>query len=165
MHSHGALGPAVTIVRLNDTHVVSTSAAGRAEETVQGIYSAFFALKERPFDLTPNPRFLFLSSRQREALSNLQYGLSTPRGFTLLLGEAGCGKTTLLHAVLSELSHSTSRCVFVTNPTLTRNEFYQLLAREFGLSDGSAVSKAQFLEEFKQYLEQRYAEEIGRAHV
>ena len=58
------------------------------------MYEAFFGLRERPFDLVPNPRFLFLTARQREALSNLRYGLTTPRGLTLLLGEAGTGKTT-----------------------------------------------------------------------
>ena len=58
------------------------------------LYGAFFGLDERPFDLVPNPRFLFLTPRHREALSNLRYGLTTPRGLTLLIGEAGTGKTT-----------------------------------------------------------------------
>ena len=51
------------------------------------LYGAFYGLVEPPFDLTPNPRFLFLSQRQREALSNLRYGLATSKGFTLILGE------------------------------------------------------------------------------
>ena len=53
------------------------------------MYEAFYGLKERPFELVPNPRFLFLTARQREALSNLRYGLTTARGLTLMIGEAG----------------------------------------------------------------------------
>ena len=65
------------------------------------MYESFFGLRERPFELTPNPRFLFLTPRHREALSNLRYGLSSPRGITLLLGEAGTGKTTLVRSALA----------------------------------------------------------------
>ena len=59
------------------------------------MYEAFYGFRERPFDLTPNPRFLLLTGKHREALSNLQYGLTSRRGLTLLVGEAGTGKTTL----------------------------------------------------------------------
>src|SRR6187397_3122167 len=62
----------------------------------QPLYGKFYSVGEPPFDLTPNPRFLFLSTRQREALSNLRYALASSRGFTLILGEAGTGKTTLV---------------------------------------------------------------------
>src|SRR5947207_2026724 len=66
------------------------------------MYESFFGLRERPFDLVPNPRYLFLSNRQREALSNLRFGVTTARGLTLLLGDAGTGKTTkLLNVVLA----------------------------------------------------------------
>ena len=111
------------------------------------IYGSFFGLRERPFTLTPNPRFLYLSTRQREALSSLRYGLSTHNGFTLLTGTAGCGKTTLLRAALAELGDSKTRSVVISNPTLTRGEFYEYLARAFGLSEQAAFSKARFLGE------------------
>ena len=55
------------------------------------MYEAFYGLRERPFDLTTNPRFLLLTGKHREALSNLQYGLMSRRGLTLLVGEAGTG--------------------------------------------------------------------------
>ena len=64
------------------------------------MYQAFFGFRERPFQLTPNPRFLFLNPGHREALATLRYGLSSSLGITLLLGEAGTGKTTLLRAAL-----------------------------------------------------------------
>ena len=63
------------------------------------MYEAFYGFRERPFDLTPNPRFLLLTGKHREALSNLQYGLTSRRGLTLLVGDAGTGKTTLIRAV------------------------------------------------------------------
>ncbi|MGE3885933.1 MAG: ExeA family protein [Vicinamibacterales bacterium] len=121
------------------------------------LYGAFFGLREPPFDLTPNPRFLFLAPRHREALSNLRYGLSTAKGFTFLLGEAGTGKSTLLRAALAEMGQTPGRCAFVSNPALTRAEFYEVLAREFALSDEAGRSKARFLSELQQSVEARAA--------
>jgi len=123
----------------------------------QPLYGKFYSVGEPPFDLTPNPRFLFLSTRQREALSNLRYALASSRGFTLILGEAGTGKTTLVRAALSEIGGTPSRYVLTTNPTLSRAEFYQYLAREFGLSADAGVSKTQFLLELQSNVEARFA--------
>jgi general secretion pathway protein A len=121
------------------------------------LYGAYYGLVEPPFELTPNPRFLFLSSRQREALSNLRYALATSKGFTLILGEAGTGKTTLVRTALAELSDTPSRYVLVSNPTLARQEFYEFLAQEFGLSREADVSKARFLSELQRQVEARFA--------
>src|SRR4051812_27345080 len=98
------------------------------------MYESFFGLRERPFDLVSNPRFLFLSGRQREALSNLRFGLTTPRGLTLLLGDAGTGKTTLIQAILSEVDKLPIECVVISNPTPKREEKNALPALGFGLS-------------------------------
>jgi type II secretory pathway predicted ATPase ExeA len=119
------------------------------------MYEAFYGLRERPFDLVPNPRFLYLAGRQREALSNLRYGLTTPRGLTLLLGEAGTGKTTLVQSALSELAEGAVKVVLLSNPTLTRPEFYEFLARAFALSEGAAESKTRFLFELRRVLQDR----------
>jgi general secretion pathway protein A len=119
------------------------------------MYEAFFGLKERPFDLAPNPRFLYVTGPQREALSNLRYGLTTPRGLTLLLGEAGTGKTTLVQTVLGELAGKIE-CVLVSNPTLTRDEFYEYLSKSFQLGGETATSKTRFLFAFRQHLEERH---------
>jgi general secretion pathway protein A len=116
------------------------------------MYEPFFGLRERPFDLVPNPRFLYLTARQREALSNLRYGLMTPRGLTLLIGEAGTGKTTLIQAILGEIGDQTVRYVLLSNPTLTRTEFYEYLAAGFGLPGEAAASKTQFLFELRRHL-------------
>lgn len=121
------------------------------------MYEHFYGLQERPFDLVPDPRFLYLSGRQREALSNLRYGLTTPRGVTLLLGEAGTGKTTLLRTVLSGLSGAPARHVFLSNPTLTRSEFFEFLALGFELGEENGVSKTRFLFALRKLLDQEAA--------
>jgi general secretion pathway protein A len=120
------------------------------------MYENFFGLAERPFDLAPNPRFLFLTATQREALSNLRYGLTTPRGLTLLLGEAGTGKTTLVQAVLGDMEPASIECVLLSNPTLTRSEFYEFLSRAFGFDPDTALSKTRFLFALRRHLEERH---------
>jgi general secretion pathway protein A len=120
------------------------------------MYERFFGLNERPFDLVPNPRYLFLTPRQREALGNLRYGLTTPRGLTLLIGEAGMGKTTLVHAAMVDLKKEQVRCVLLSNPTLTRAEFYEALTQGFGLSSEAAASKTRFLMELRRHLLERH---------
>lgn len=129
------------------------------------MYEAFYGLRERPFDLVPNPRFLFLAGRQREALSNLQYGLGTPRGLTLLLGEAGTGKTTLVQAAVEGLGDRTVRVVLLSNPTLTRAEFYEFLTGAFGLDAAVADSKTRFLFALRRELQERQAAGILSALV
>ena len=121
------------------------------------MYGDYYGLERAPFDLTPNSRILFLSSRQSEALANLRYALTSSKGFTLITGEAGTGKTTLARAALSELGDTLNRYALVSNPTLGRSEFYEFLAREFGLSKEAHTSKTQFLFELQQDVEARFA--------
>ena len=123
----------------------------------QPLYGPFYGLNEAPFDLTPNPRFLFLTARQREALSNLQYALASSKGFTLILGEAGTGKTTLVRTAMASIGDTPSRYVLINNPTLGRREFYEFLAHEFGLSEQAATSKTRFLSELQRDVEARAA--------
>jgi general secretion pathway protein A len=128
------------------------------------MYESFYGLKERPFELTPNPRYLCRTPRHREALSNLQYGLSSSRGITLLLGEAGTGKTTLIRTALSSLS-ANSLCVSLSNPTLTRIEFFDFLAHGFGLSREACASKSLFLRELEILLRDRHDRGLRTALV
>ena len=85
-------------------------------------------------------------------MSNLEYGLTAARGLTLLIGEAGTGKTTLIQAALNELRESPVRLLLLSNPTLTRAEFYEFLAKGFDLSPEAATSKTQFLFELRREL-------------
>jgi general secretion pathway protein A len=118
------------------------------------MYEAYYRLRERPFDLTPNPRYLLMTSSHREALSTIQYGLNGRKGITLLLGPAGTGKTTLVHAAL-EHPHENVKVLCLTNPMLSREEFFEFLTIEFGLDDALAKSKTQVLVELRRILRER----------
>jgi len=116
------------------------------------MYEAFYGLRERPFELTPNPRFLLMTERHREALSTLEYGLAGRTGISLLVGEAGTGKTTIVHAALQSQSAKQSRAVYLNNASLTRAEFTEFLAAGFGLSADAARSKIRCLTELTEML-------------
>src|SRR6187399_2233495 len=118
------------------------------------MYESFYGFRERPFDLTPNPRFLVMTDVHREALSNLEYGIASRTGITLLLGEAGTGKTTLIRAAL-ERQPSRVHCVHLQNPALTRAEFVEMLAWRFELSDRARESKTVLLLELEEVLKTR----------
>jgi general secretion pathway protein A len=119
------------------------------------MYESFFGLRERPFDLTPNPRFIYLSGCHLEALSVVHYGIVGRKGITLVVGEAGTGKTTVIRTAMEAVAQPTARCVYLSNPTLNRAEFYEFLAASFGLTAEAGGSKARFLLEFERLLIQR----------
>jgi general secretion pathway protein A len=121
------------------------------------MYERFFGLQQRPFDLAPNPHFLFLSGAQREVLSTLRYALTAARGLALLTGEAGTGKTTLIQTAIGEIGASDVQCVLMSNPTLNRGEFYEFLASGFELGPEVADSKTRFLFALRRHVEQRHA--------
>ena len=121
------------------------------------MYEHFFGLAERPFDLTPNPRYLFLTPKHREALTHLQYGMAGRKGITVLVGEAGTGKTTLVHAALEQQRDQNACSVYLSNPTLTREEFFEFLADGFGLTPEAAGSKTRFLLELTRLVLDRQA--------
>lgn len=120
------------------------------------MYEGFYGLHERPFDITPNTRFLYLTPTHREALSTLKYGLSRNQGITLLLGEAGTGKTTLIRAALQALDQQDLCYVYLNNPTLTRTEFYEYLATAYGLGSDASQSKSRFLFELQRQVRERH---------
>lgn len=121
------------------------------------MYEQFYGLRDAPFDLTPDPRYVFLTAKHREALANLEYGLSAAKSVTLLIGEAGTGKTTLLQAAMEAERCRGVSYVYLNNPTLTRDEFVYLLATRIGLGGGAAQSKAVLLEQLDQLLRERRA--------
>jgi len=119
------------------------------------MYQRFYGLRELPFELTPNPKYLYLPPKHREALSNLEYGLSAAKALTVLVGEAGTGKTTLLRAALESERCAAVRCVYLNNPALTRMEFVSMLAARFNLSAEASQSKTALLEELERVLRDR----------
>jgi general secretion pathway protein A len=100
------------------------------------VYLEFYGLKQAPFDLTPNPRFLFHSGKHREALNHLLYGIRERKGFVQLTGEVGAGKTTLCRAMLEQLNGQFATAL-ILNPVLNANELMKAIATEFGLPVGS----------------------------
>jgi general secretion pathway protein A len=129
------------------------------------MYEGFFGLRERPFNLTPDPRFLFMTPGHREALTTIQYGISGHKGITLVIGAAGTGKTTLVHAALRAQEGVNVKAIHLANPTLTRQEFFEFLALELGLSEAAAGSKTYFLRELDATLQQRHAAGLVTALV
>jgi general secretion pathway protein A len=96
------------------------------------MYLKYYGLKLPPFDLTPNPRFLFPSAKHREAINHLLYGIRERKGFVQLTGEIGAGKTTLCRALLEQLDSRFSTALLLT-PVLDANELVRAIAAEFGL--------------------------------
>ena len=121
------------------------------------MYQEFYGLRELPFELTANSRYLFLTGRQREALSILQYGLMSAKSLTLLIGDAGTGKTTLIRAALESERCRDVQCVYLNNPTLSPADFVALLARRFELGIEAAASKSVLLDRLEAKLRERNA--------
>jgi type II secretory pathway predicted ATPase ExeA len=119
------------------------------------MYQRFYGLRELPFELTPNIQYLFLPPSHREALSTLQYGLFSAKPITVIIGEAGTGKTTLLRAALASERCRDVECVYLHNPTLTRDEFIEWLANQFELGDRAAHSKAALLDDLEREVTRR----------
>ena len=129
------------------------------------MYLEFYGLDALPFELSPDPRYLLLTESHREALANLQYGISARKSLTLITGEAGTGKTTLINAALSSASCREARIVHLSNSTLSRDEFVEFLAARFGLSPEAERSKARLLAELEHELLQRRAQGVTTALV
>jgi len=96
------------------------------------VYLEFYGLKQPPFDITPNPRFLFHSTKHREAFNHLLYGIRERKGFVQLTGEVGAGKTTLCRALLEQLDGKFSTAL-ILNPVLSGDELMKAIATEYGL--------------------------------
>ena len=96
------------------------------------VYLEYYGLKEPPFNITPNPRFLFYSAKHREAFNHLLYGIRERKGFVQLTGEVGAGKTTLCRALLEKLGPSYSTAL-ILNPVLDEDQLVKAIAMELGL--------------------------------
>jgi general secretion pathway protein A len=97
------------------------------------MYLSFFGLSEKPFSITPDPRYLYLSERHAEALAHLLYGINESGGFIQLTGEVGTGKTTVVRTLLSRVPHHADVAV-ILNPRVTPVEFLLTICEELGVS-------------------------------
>lgn len=105
------------------------------------MFEKYFGLTENPFNLTPDPKYLYFSEVHKEALSHLKYGIDEKKGFILITGEVGAGKTTLCRVLLTTLP-DTIKTALILNPTLSDIELLQTINQEFGISSGSTSKKA-----------------------
>jgi general secretion pathway protein A len=97
------------------------------------VYLEYYGLTEPPFDITPNPRFLFFSPKHREAFNHLLYGIRERKGFVQLTGEVGAGKTTICRAMLEQLGDRFATAL-ILNPVLDADQLMKAVAMEFGLN-------------------------------
>ncbi len=118
------------------------------------MYSQFFGFKKKPFSLIPDPEFLFMSSRHRKALTTLQYGLMSHAGFTVITGEIGAGKTTLVRSILKKIE---SQCSvgLITNTHSSFGDLLTWVLAAFDIQHGSQ-SKADRYQIFVKYIQAQY---------
>lgn len=122
------------------------------------MYHEYYELVRSPFEMTPDPAFLYLGDAHREGLATLVYGVQARKGFVLLTGEVGTGKTTLLHSLLSQLDRDTL-AAFIFNPRLDPLDFFRMLFDEFGI-ETPCETKAQYLLELNKFLIGRLEQDL-----
>lgn len=115
------------------------------------MYCNYYGFKEKPFQITPNPRFLYLSRNHREAFAHLLYGINAHGGFIELTGEVGTGKTTVLRTLLEQLGDSTHRTALILNPCLSAPELLRSINREFGIPH-EGLENGALLDELNRFL-------------
>ena len=119
------------------------------------MYKKFFGLNESPFNVNPDPKYLFLTRHTEEALACLTYGIEARKGFILLTGEVGTGKTTLLNKLLEWLHQEKVSTAFVFNPRLSVTQFFDFMMTDFGIPCDTHM-KSQVLIKLNNWLLERY---------
>lgn len=120
------------------------------------MYQSFYQLQQKPFQITTDPAFLWLGQKHREALATLKYGVMENKGFLLLTGDVGTGKTTLVNALVKTLDERVLTAM-IADPGLSRFDFYRMVARAFGIA-GEIRNKSDFLEGFSRFLYTAHAD-------
>lgn len=119
------------------------------------MYAEYYGFARSPFEMTPDPSFLYLGEAHREGLATLVYAVNSGKGFVMLTGEVGTGKTTLLHALLQQLD-STTNSAFIFNPRLDPMGFFRVLFEELDIGP-PCETKAEYLLALNHYLIQKMA--------
>jgi general secretion pathway protein A len=116
------------------------------------MYEAFFGLKDKPFSLTPNPKYVFYSQQYREAEGQLLYGINNREGFMLVTGQPGTGKTTLCRDLIEKFNPESIRSALLFNPFLNAHEMLSALLSEFGVTSTPNESRKELLDRLNQFL-------------
>ena len=119
------------------------------------MYKSYFGLKENPFNVNPDPRYLYLTKQIEEALTGLMYGIQTRKGFITLTGEVGTGKTTLVNRLLDWLRQRRTRTAFLFNSRMNTSHLFDFIMAEFEIACESRT-KSQQLMKLNQWLLERY---------
>ncbi|HEX2851922.1 MAG TPA: AAA family ATPase [Opitutaceae bacterium] len=96
------------------------------------MYQSFYGFKEKPFNITPDPKFLYLSPTHQEALQHLKFGVQEKKGFIVLVGEVGCGKTTLCRRFLNEIDSTRFDTALILNPRVNETQMLKAILTELG---------------------------------
>ena len=122
-----------------------------------GMYESFYGFKENPFNLTPDPQFIYLGENHREALAQLIYGVREKKGFIVLTGEVGTGKTTVVRCFLATLNggSNNTKAAFLFNPKLSVNDFIQYILRDLGVTTQGGT-KGEHLHTLSEFLIDAY---------
>jgi len=121
------------------------------------MYLRFYGFKEKPFEISPDPKFLYLSEKHKEALAQLTYAVREKKGFTVITGEVGTGKTLLIQTLLSRLDGNI-RTAYLFNPRLETTDFLQYICEDLGLK-GERRSKGEYLAQLHHFLTDCYAKD------
>jgi general secretion pathway protein A len=120
------------------------------------MYGKFYGFQERPFEITPDPKFVYFSEIHQEALAHLTYAIREGKGFSVITGEAGTGKTTLVHVLLSKLEGNV-RTSYIFNPIMDRADFLNYICDDLGIESKGMKSRGQSLTALHNFLLDCYA--------
>jgi general secretion pathway protein A len=115
------------------------------------MYQEFYGFREPPFNITPDPRFLYFSARHREALEHLLYGIRERKGFVQITGEVGAGKTTLCRAALERLGPR-FRTALILNPVMSATQLFRTILVELGLTPPGRADRVAYLDILNEFL-------------
>ncbi len=121
------------------------------------MYKKFYGFKEKPFDITPDPKFVYFSETHREALAHLRYAIREGKGFSVITGEVGTGKTTLVHTLLNKMD-GTVRTAYIFNPVMDPEDFFNYICEDLGLKSNGVRSRGQNLTLLHSFLLNCYAQ-------
>jgi general secretion pathway protein A len=124
------------------------------------MYKKFYNLQRNPFEITPDPTFLFPTTRHNEALASLYYGVTAHRGFVVLTGEVGTGKTLILRSLLGLVQRRDVAFALIFNPSLSPLEFMRYIARDFGLPGVAGKAKDELVHSLNEFLLQRHEKRL-----